>query len=843
MRRLYALGLLALALAAPASTAQPVTGLSGWSLYLDPGHSQNENVGVFGYSEARKTLRVALALRDLLTTQTDIAAVYLSRTDDSQVVSLAQRVDDANARGASYFHSVHSNAGAPASNNLFVLWAQRPDGTEGIPNGGRRMATLMGPELAEGMRIPAANGGTGAWGECDFYGASSCRTGPKGSRNYVQSFTVMASTLSEAGFHTNPRQNQLNMNADWKRLEAQAMFWSILDYHTRPRPEAYIATGIVADAETGRPVNGATVTVGGRTYTTDTYESLFHLYSNDPGELANGFYYLDGLAAGTHAVSVTAPGYRPYTGEVAMRRAEFSFHDAALVSTVAPVVTATTPVADAPAARFNAPLTVTFSRKMDPATTGAALSLAPTAGGAPVAGTPTWSADGFTLTFTPAAPLAPETAYTLTIAGTAVGIYGDALDGNGDGTPGDAFSLAFTTGGLDVAAPRLTESFPSPSATGVDLRPVVTVAFNEVVDLATLASRVRLTAVSTGSVVPGAVQWSNVAGRTTVSLAPTDLLAPSTSYRFTIDAGVRDLAGNATASAMGFTFTTGTRASTVTVVESFDGGVANWWQPQQSGSTTGVVTDSTGMAASTALVHPLGGTGSMRVDYGWLETTPAWLIRQYLGSGPPFSANFDATATLQASVYGDGSGTLFRFAVDEGCSGSSCSGSTEVSPWVPISWYGWRVVSWTPATDGTGTWIGNGTIDGRLRFDSFQLSKSPESARFGAIWIDDLRTVQYAAVAGEDGPAGGEALALEAPRPNPSRGDVQLGFRLGAPAEVTVRVFNLIGQEVAVVTEAQPFAAGAHTLPFDGRGLAAGVYLARVEAAGTVATARFVITR
>ena len=40
------------------ATAQEVTGLSGWSLFLDPGHSRNENQGLYNYSEAEKVLRV-----------------------------------------------------------------------------------------------------------------------------------------------------------------------------------------------------------------------------------------------------------------------------------------------------------------------------------------------------------------------------------------------------------------------------------------------------------------------------------------------------------------------------------------------------------------------------------------------------------------------------------------------------------------------------------------------------------------------------------------------------------------------------------------------------------------
>lgn len=57
MRRLFtALALLI----APVVAAQPVTGLSGWSIVLDPGHSLTQNQGAFGYSEAEKTLATGL---------------------------------------------------------------------------------------------------------------------------------------------------------------------------------------------------------------------------------------------------------------------------------------------------------------------------------------------------------------------------------------------------------------------------------------------------------------------------------------------------------------------------------------------------------------------------------------------------------------------------------------------------------------------------------------------------------------------------------------------------------------------------------------------------------------
>ena len=46
-----------------------VTGLSDWNIFIDPGHSQDENMGVNGYSEAKEVLKVGLHLKDILENQ------------------------------------------------------------------------------------------------------------------------------------------------------------------------------------------------------------------------------------------------------------------------------------------------------------------------------------------------------------------------------------------------------------------------------------------------------------------------------------------------------------------------------------------------------------------------------------------------------------------------------------------------------------------------------------------------------------------------------------------------------------------------------------------------------
>lgn len=806
------------------SASAQVTGLSGWNIYLDPGHSQNENQGVYGYSEANKVLRVGLALREILMTTTDIDTVYISRTNDSQQVSLSQRVDHANSVGAAYYHSIHSNAAAPSANSVFVLWPQQRDGSEGVPNGGKAMAELMGPQLAENMRIPTSRGG--AIGECDFYGVGECRTGPKGARNFVQSFTNMASSLSEAGFHTNPTQNARNMNAEWKRLEAKAHFWAILDFHGLARPSEHTLTGIITDFESGQPINGARITADGKTYTTDTFASLFSQYSNDPDEIHNGFYFLEDLTPGTLMVTVEADDYGSFSGEATLVDTSLTFFDVELISEIPPFVVDATPAPNTTNFRIVDNIVLQFSRQMDRDAVEAAFSIEPE-----VSGSFAWSQQNTRLLFNPDSLMA-QTDYTVTIAGSAEGAFGHPFDGNADGTGGDPFVLNFQTGFPDAFPPVLFASSPHPGTRDVELDPVVTLVYDEeLLPSSVTTDRVRLEPTAGGAPVPGVVTSYFVNGSGLVTFFPTEPLAAQTPYRLVVEPGLEDRFGNVLTSRQQVLFTTGDAALAPISIDDFEQDVAaNWWVPQQSGTTTGIVTDSTHFTVDTDVVNlSSGSSASARLDYGWDVQDSAWLIREYLNDGMPRAVTFDTSYVVQALVFGDGSGTLFRFAIDERVPDSQAT-FHEVSPWYTIDWVGWQRVSWNITRDGTGTWLGDGTVEGTLRFDSFQLSYEPGGAPFGTLYFDDLRVVQKGIPTSTESESDvPEQFTLLPNYPNPFNPTTTIRFALPEAAEVTVRIYNATGAVVATLAEQQRYMPGRHEMTWNAVGMPSGVYFLRVE--------------
>jgi hypothetical protein len=82
--------------------------------------------------------------------------------------------------------------------------------------------------------------------------------------------------------------------------------------------------------------------------------------------------------------------------------------------------------------------------------------------------------------------------------------------------------------------------------------------------------------------------------------------------------------------------------------------------------------------------------------------------------------------------------------------------------------------------------------------------------------------------AAEGTQAAPSSLGLEA-YPNPASGPLTLRYTLPEAAQVRLSVYDVLGREVAVLTDAiQP--AGMHEVAFERRGLASGVYVVRMEA-------------
>ncbi len=106
-----------------------------------------------------------------------------------------------------------------------------------------------------------------------------------------------------------------------------------------------------------------------------------------------------------------------------------------------------------------------------------------------------------------------------------------------------------------------------------------------------------------------------------------------------------------------------------------------------------------------------------------------------------------------------------------------------------------------------------------------------ESGTDGSLELTDpgITRIRFAA---EMNPVIPEHFSLKQNYPNPFNPSTSIVFDLPVDALVTLRVYNLLGQEVAVLLENQLYAAGTHSSTFDASRLGSGVYFYRCIAHG-----------
>ena len=180
-------------------------------IYIDQGHNpQNPNAGAEGNGlrEQDIVFKVGIELSELLR-QNGNFDVRLSRPDaDTQIgesnsTSLRLRVADANAWGADYFISIHTNASSQSA----------ATGSEAFAFSSPSAAFSLGEDILEGLAETTGLRNRGMQVRTNLY---------------VLRRTDMPAVLVELGFITNPRDAELmNTRPD---LFAQGIYRGIVEY-------------------------------------------------------------------------------------------------------------------------------------------------------------------------------------------------------------------------------------------------------------------------------------------------------------------------------------------------------------------------------------------------------------------------------------------------------------------------------------------------------------------------------------------------------------------------------------------------------------------------------------
>ncbi len=180
-------------------------------------------------------------------------------------------------------------------------------------------------------------------------------------------------------------------------------------------------------------------------------------------------------------------------------------------------------------------ITVTFSEPVDPSTVNASTFIVG------VSGTITYS--GNTATFTPSAPLPPNTIITPVISAGVRDLAGNTMTA--------PYYWSFVTGAYDATPPTILSTSPAPYASAVVTSSTVSATFSEAMNPTTVTGA-EFTVMNGTTPVAGTVTYTGM----TATFTPAAALAYSTTYIAKITTGVKDTAGNAMNWDYSWSFTT-----------------------------------------------------------------------------------------------------------------------------------------------------------------------------------------------------------------------------------------------------------------------------------------------
>ncbi len=498
------------------------------------------------------------------------------------------------------------------------------------------------------------------------------------------------------------------------------------------------------------------------------------------------------------------------------------------IPSYAPVISSTYPI-EGDTISVNENIRLQFSKTMNPTSFNAAFTFFPPASISQL----NWSSDYKTLTLEIAGTFDFAQKYNLTIDPKVIDVNSQQLDGNNDGIAGDPYILHFFTREKDLIGPKVIMSYPDSNFVGFDPDEIITFVFDEAIDPNSIQDSSIIFKVG-DEFISFSHSLVNIEDYSILSIQPKDRLIPNALYSTRLNQTIADTFGNRIQNLIEISFqTSNIEYKEVKDIDKF-WSTSNWWQPEGSGSTVGTYVPNTKFEMSSKVFQPAMPRPQQKsacLKYQWDSKAASYLIREYLFADAPRAILFDKNYILQCYIFGDGSHNKFRFCVDD--STKDQAAFHEVSQWLTIDWYGWRLVEWQlddPTT--VGEWLGDGKLHGpSFRFDSFQLSHDPGASLSGTIFFDDLRIVKKLIST-----VGIPLIVKEIPEqfvlfqnfPNPFNPTTKICFELPQSGKVQLAIYDLLGREVARIYD-EVLAAGVHQVNFDATHLPSGTYFYRLQ--------------
>ncbi len=769
----------------------------GTRIYINPGHggydSDDRFIQATGFWESEGNLTKGLYLRDILLSLN--AEIRMSRTQNrtSDDLPLSTISADANNYDADFFHSIHSNGFQGTANYTLMLYKE----TNGAPvyPEAKEMCEIMATTIFQAHRTTTKY----TRGDMSFLGFNLG----------VLRNLAMPGTLSEGSFHDYIPESWRLKNDAYLKHEAWAIAKAFIDYYNlTPFSNGEIA-GILRDpydepdyfyitslGDNKRPLNSIKVTL--------LPDGI--VYNGD--ESNNGFFMFDELAPGTYDLILEAQDHETDTVKsVVVAGNKTTFADRYLEpkpDSSAPVITNYSPQ-QATNVRLDSDIIIEFSVKMDRVSVEQSFSITPN-----VVGTFTWESNDRRMIFSPDDFLESGTTYQISVNSFAMSAWNVFIE--------QPFSSSFST----RSALSLVKCYPQQNAVDISRTVKIKVQFDAPIDNSSLGGKVALADLEGNAVTPYLDEFDYENGW--IIFEPRDPLASNSSYQVKLLKGIKDIEGSILESDTAIVFTT--EPNIVKEGNSFLDfeDLSIWWQPEQSGSTTGIDSDNTVFGQSSKKAIDQNFAARLRYVF---DDDSGGVCRVYNTLEPEFSS---MPTPFGMWVFGDWSFNILEFWFRNN-SGTNIPIIADT-----LDWTGWKFVD-----------VDLGAYSDIAKFHSIVITQNEDGADYGLLFFDAALTDVSTDTENLNASIPNK-ISLEQNYPNPFNPTTTIEYRISALQNnaqlqnVSIKIFDILGREVqTLVNKAQH--AGNYKVSFDATKLTSGVYYYQMQYGDFIETKKMIILK